>query len=129
MAESETPMFVYQEVFQQFQTFAKDILAHKAEPAALILVTPWEFDAPFPPGAIVTRSGQLTPRELLTCARQLRVMSERLYTLLASTLEAGLEESNRRAKDGPPVERRQALEQEGTQKDQEIGSLYAPGTK
>jgi hypothetical protein len=113
MPESETPTFVYQQVFQEFQEMAKAVLEHKAEPAALVLVVPWAFDAPYPPGAVVTRSGQLTPRELLACAKQLRVMSDKLYTILADRIEAGLAEQTRGAKDGPPVEGRQTLEQEG----------------
>lgn len=127
MPESETPTFVYQQVFQEFKDFANRILTNKAEPLALMLVVPWEFDAPYPPGMVVSRSGQLTPRELLACARQLRAMSDKLYMILADSLEAGVQEQTRRAKDVPlPMEGRQALEQEVKE---EEGSLYAPGTK
>jgi hypothetical protein len=127
MPESEAPTFVYQQVFQEFRDLAKSVLDRKAEPAALILVVPWSFDASYPPGVVVTRGGQLTPRELLACARQLRAMSDKLYIMLADILETGVIEQTRRAKDGPPVERRQTLEQEV--KEEVEGSMYAPGTK
>jgi hypothetical protein len=95
VTETNTPTFVFDEIFQAFKEFATAAMARKGEPAAMILVVPWAFDAPFPPGAVVTRSGQLSPRELLTCAKQLRVMADKLYTMLASSLEAMVEEQAR----------------------------------
>jgi hypothetical protein len=91
---TSTPIFTFDEIFQGFKEYATQTMARKAEPAAMVLVVPWAFDAQFPPGAVVTRSGRLTPHELLACAKQLRVMADKLYTMLAASLEAMAEEQS-----------------------------------